>query len=373
LEECQEERQIRKKNENYDTDDSSSSEVIKVPSSVDEEKQNGRLFRLPLGKRSRRQPVNRSNDFFMIMPQNMKNLKSLHRSCNLTQVVNFKHKHTMHNTLHLFHQNIRGIQHKLDELICMLHSYDLSPHIICITEHYLTEYRLSLFKPDNYCLTSQYLCQLNKGGGVCIYCKPDLDINPVDITQFCLEKVIDTCAAQLKIGNKYIIILCIYRSPSGNVEQFIMQFEKILKYIYKPKFEIIACGDFNVNFLENSSKLHQIIFLFQSYNLFQVVDFPTRITKDSSTAIDSIFLNYSRLNIFQVFSIINGLSDHDAQYLILNSFFSTQRKRNQLVKRRILSESNIANFTLMLHRESWDSILSSTDVNVSFNSFLNTF
>jgi hypothetical protein len=65
----------------------------------------------------------------------MKYLKSLHRSCKSTQVVNFKHKHTMHNTLHLFNQNIRDIQHKLDELICMLHSYDLSPHIICITEH----------------------------------------------------------------------------------------------------------------------------------------------------------------------------------------------------------------------------------------------
>jgi hypothetical protein len=51
------------KNEYYDTDDSSSSEEIKVPSSVDEEKQNGRLFPSPLGNRSRRQPVNRSNDF----------------------------------------------------------------------------------------------------------------------------------------------------------------------------------------------------------------------------------------------------------------------------------------------------------------------
>jgi hypothetical protein len=32
--------------------------------------------------------------------------------------------------LYLFHQNIRGFKHKMDELMCMLDNCDLSPHIV---------------------------------------------------------------------------------------------------------------------------------------------------------------------------------------------------------------------------------------------------
>jgi hypothetical protein len=52
------------------------------------------------------------------------------------------------------------------------------------------------------------------------------------ITQYCTEKVTEACAAQMKIGSKFIIIVCIYRSPCGNVEEFIKQLEFILKFIY---------------------------------------------------------------------------------------------------------------------------------------------
>jgi hypothetical protein len=130
--------------------------------------------------------------------------------------------------------------------------------------------------------------------------------------------------------------LCIYRSPYGNFDEFAEQLEIILKYLFKPKSEIILCGDFNVNFLVNSSTAHQIISLLQSYNLFHVVDFPTRINKDSSSAIDNIFVDYSRLNTFQVFSLANGLSDHEAQYLCVNNIFGHQTNNNRLVLYRII-------------------------------------
>jgi hypothetical protein len=64
-------------------------------------------------------------------------------------------------------------------------------------------------------------------------------------------------------------------------------------------------------------------------------DFPTRTTKDSSTAIDNIFLDYSILNTFQVFPVINGLSDHDAQYLIVYMFSVVKGKRINLLKEEL--------------------------------------
>ena len=40
------------------------------------------------------------------------------------------------------------------------------------------------------------------------------------------------------------------QSPSGNVGEFAIQPDQILKYLYKPKVEFIICGDFNVDFLK---------------------------------------------------------------------------------------------------------------------------
>ena len=156
----------------------------------------------------------------MVTTRNLNNLNVSHSNWDLTQVVDSKFKQTMHNSLNIFHQNIRGLQHKIDELTCILFSYDLSPHIICVMEHFLTEQKLSMIKPENYYLASNFSRQFNIGGGVCIYCKSDLDCNSIDLTQYCIEKVIEACAAQMKIGNNFIILLCVYRFPCGNFEQF---------------------------------------------------------------------------------------------------------------------------------------------------------
>jgi hypothetical protein len=145
-----------------------------------------------------------------------------------------------------------------------------------------------------------------------------------------------------------------------------------LKSVYKPKFELIVCGDFNVNFLENTIRSLQLVSLFQMYNLFRVVDIPTRITEISSTAIDSIFVDYSRLNKLHVFSVINGLSDNDSQYFIINNVVNCRKNKCELINRRIISESGILTFKEVLSNESWDSVFSNVDVK-SFNVFFNIF
>jgi len=104
-----------------------------------------------------------------------------------------------------------------------------------------------------------------------------------------------------------------------------------------------------------------------------MTDFPTRMTKDSRTAIDNIFIDYSRINSIQVFSSINGLSDHEAQYLCINNTFDRQTGNFRPVKKRLITKSDVSIFIEMLKNESWDNIINHTDVNESFNLFLNIF
>jgi len=85
-----------------------------------------------------------------------------------------------------------------------------------------------------------------------------------DLSQYCIGKVIEVCAVNIKTGNHLIILLCIYRSPSGNFGEFAVQLDLIIKYIQKPKLEFTMCGDFKANFFIDSISAQQLTLLVQS-------------------------------------------------------------------------------------------------------------
>jgi hypothetical protein len=47
--------------------------------------------------------------------------------------------------------------------------------------------------------------------------------------------------------------------------------------IFNYKNDLIICGDMSVNYLEESSRVRQLNALMKTYNLVNVVNFPTRI------------------------------------------------------------------------------------------------
>jgi hypothetical protein len=87
--------------------------------------------------------------------------------------------------------------------------------------------------------------------------------------------------------------------------------------------------------------------------MYSIIDFPTRSTICSSTAIDNIFIDYHRINSFDVIPVCNGLSDHDAQCLHLNNVFSASLMGNKpLIRKRIITNQAMADFITMLKNES---------------------
>ena len=81
---------------------------------------------------------------------------------------------------------------------------------------------------------------------------------------------------------------------------------------------LIVCGDFNINFMEDTTHKRLLNSLLATFGLYATVDFPTRIYNNSITTIDNIFINTVNLNKFSVYPGINGLSDHDAQIIVLH-------------------------------------------------------
>ena len=144
--------------------------------------------------------------------------------------------------------------------------------------------------------------------------------------------------------------------------------ESILMQIYTNTTNLIICGDININYLKSSNYKTQLDYLLASYNLSTAVDFPTRITKNTCTAIDNIFTDKTKNSDYTVEPIINGLSDRDAQELVLHNVLIINQK-TQFMVNRLINDTTIAQFKLNLSYENWSDIY----VDTNFRNFLNTY
>jgi len=116
--------------------------------------------------------------------------------------------------------------------------------------------------------------------------------------------------------------------------------------------DLIVCGDVNVNYLHESDKKSQLNALLNSYNLFSIVQFPTRTYKKSISAIDNIFIDTTKIDTYEVIPVLNGLSDHDAQIINLNTLYNNKSHGYQSYFRRNINKYTMAEFQNSLSYES---------------------
>lgn len=148
----------------------------------------------------------------------------------------------------------------------------------------------------------------------------------MDLSNFCRERIFEICAIEVNAKNNKIIVGCIYRSPSGDTAQFMELLEDTLSYLYNCSSSIILCGDWNINHLLETPTKKRLDIIMNTYNLVQIVNFPTRITHNSTTLIDCIYLDVTQFKKVAAFQHINGLSDHDAQIITLDSTLIERQK-----------------------------------------------
>jgi hypothetical protein len=101
------------------------------------------------------------------------------------------------------------------------------------------------------------------------------------------------------------------------------------------------------------------------------VDFSTRSQKNSTTAVDNIFIGTAR-NSYSICPIISGLYDHDDQSITFNTI-TLKPPPKQVMEIRKINKYTIYNFLTKLSYKTSDVTFSSDDVNIMFNAFLDTY
>ena len=265
---------------------------------------------------------------------------------------NISKDHSNSSKFIIYHQNIQGISKKIDEFSISL-CYN-RPQIICLTEHHLKAEEINNINLDPYKLGTSFCRKKQKHGGACIYVSKSLQFSAINLEKFHREKDLEICALKLNIQTKNFIIICIYRSPTGDFTYFLTKLEIILNELNNISNEFIICGDFNIDYIKDSSRKHLLDSILASFNLFSTVKFPTRIFKNTSTQIDNIFANIYNLD-FTVYPVVNGLSDHDAQIIALTNITTFIPKQSFSLIRKI-DDHAIKNFVYLLSFENWDNV-----------------
>jgi hypothetical protein len=143
---------------------------------------------------------------------------------------------------------------------------------------------------------------------------------------------------------------------------FLKNLEDVIQKVQLKKKTLILCGEWNINFLDDSVKS-----LLQVYNLVSTVTSPIRITKNSTTQMDVIVLNRQVFK-FSLSVLDLGYLDHLAQTLNINA--NRPDRGPQMSRKRQFMEEGIQEFNYLLQKELWQQSFSNSDANSSFNVFM---
>ena len=157
-----------------------------------------------------------------------------------------------------------------------------------MTEIWSTKESVQYQNFENFNLSSYYVRNKFIHGGVGIWSHKDLTIKPISLNQFCSDKDIEVCCVSYTnpAKGKFLIVNC-YRSPSGNLQVFCDNIEKILNLLWKPDSNIILVGDFNLDPNRDSKQYTPLNNILSTYNLKNIINKPTR----EKYTLDHIYVN----------------------------------------------------------------------------------
>ena len=311
------------------------------------------------------------NDHFSLLDPEINHFNSLYpdlnsdATCRYYDFDSFNSQITNSaNGLSIFHINICSLFNKFEELGEVLGMLNLEFDIICVTETWLKESDLlSLVNFKGY---KQFqLLRNGRGGGVGIYVKDFINSERMN-DFFIVNNDIECAFLNCKVGEFNFVIGNVYRPPSGNLELFLTKLEGILGVL--PAYsECIISGDFNINLLSslNDSTPNDFLNMMNSFSLVPVITKPTRITANTSTLIDNIFISKPD-------SIVSGnipltLSDHMANFLIHRGLLVNNvggEGRTDFIY-RLINENTLSNMYLDTSSYDFSSVVDNNDVNLS--------
>lgn len=228
---------------------------------------------------------------------------------------------------------------------------------------------------EGYSLVTKHKINKKEGGGLAIYIRNRWKFKILDIAvPHSLQHMLDCLFLEIECKPKPLIIGVVYRSPSQNSQQQLIDFlEPILSQMSTAHNEVIIVGDTNIDMLKHSenSLTSSYIDNFVVNSFVPKITLPTRVSHSSATLIDHIFHKMSQGNTVQG-TILSDISDHYINFIGIEMSEVTD-PQPEYVTYRLMNSEAIQRFNDALKSTSWEDVVSADDVNGACDLFINKY
>ena len=275
------------------------------------------------------------------------------------------------NAVTILNLNIRSLDKHLNELLTMVQNVEHDFDFITLTE--IGKKNLDIranMVSDRY--NFEYVTPLVKRcGGAGIFIKNTIGYVLRNDLKLLNENVEDLWI-ESDLNGKRIIIGCVYRHPGTNIVDFNNDLERCLNKIsYEGCLSIIS-GDFNIDGLKiNADKHTSYFYECMMANMFiPSITLPTRITENTMTLIDNVFIKMNKKTMSSVVSgnIFSDITDHLPNFTVLHDVCVKDRL-NCRPMIRLFGEKNIGKFTREFSDLDWSQYYQSVHVDEMLNLF----
>ena len=276
----------------------------------------------------------------------------------------------------ILHINIASMSRHFDELCTLLDKTKSKFKIIGISETRFCAQPILNFSIPDY--NVEFTPTESSCGGTLLYIsKTETYICRNDLNQLLYSpKLLEATFVELKYSSSTnVIVGCIYRHPCMSLDEFNTKFfSPLLERISRENKVLTLMGDFNIDLLqcESDRNTERFVDIISSYLLIPAITLPTRVTNSSSTLIDNILISQRNFEI-KSGNIICGISDHFAQFLVIEKYVSSSNNFAD-VYRRNWSKFDQKDFIKDFENINWEHVLAinSGNVNLSFEKFYST-
>ena len=179
--------------------------------------------------------------------------------------------------LRVLYHNVQSLHNKLGELSLISSLNHMNMDVLCFTQHWLSSNHINISNIDHFKLVSS-VSSNNRGGWLYIFVRKFLQTKEINyLNGIGLEK-------SFELMDLKIVTVCI----NNLLMMILMNFCLIWNYwLIGYKMETFnSSRDWNINFLQQSTKLQDLQNLLFTFNLVNMVESPTRLSREANSLID---------------------------------------------------------------------------------------
>ena len=274
-----------------------------------------------------------------------------------------------------FHLNISSLPKHFDNLLNLFDSLQYQFKVIGISETRISDSNIGSHNVEISGYSSIFTNTVSQAGGTALYLHNSINFKPRSDLSSILNQdtLIESTFAEIHhAGQQNTIVGCIYKHPGFPIHDFNNLIRQLLNLVNIEGKRIVLLGDFNINIsnFETDSSIAHFVDILESFMVVPSITCPTRVTANSSSLIDNIFISANPQKVFSG-NLLTAISDHLPQFLIHDSF-SVSNLPNTSGTYRDWVNFNRDDFILDFLDKDWNLVINSMDSNQAFQLFINS-